>query len=83
MDLDYTEGAAKSCRDILCCRAKDGFPVDEAQRAGKYGTYGCDVPKITLDLMGEFINANLNPDVVFWTGDSAPHDQWQYSLEYV
>ena len=33
--------------------------------------------------MGEYINANLEPDVVFWTGDSPPHDQWQYDLEYV
>jgi hypothetical protein len=33
--------------------------------------------------MGEFINANIKPDVVFWTGDITPHDQWEYSFDYV
>lgn len=33
--------------------------------------------------MGEYINANVKPDVVFWTGDVVPHDQWEYDVEYV
>jgi 3',5'-cyclic AMP phosphodiesterase CpdA len=26
---------------------------------------------------------SLSPDVIFWTGDAAPHDQHLYSLEHV
>ena len=33
--------------------------------------------------MGEYINENLKPDIVFWTGDIVPHDQWEYDVEYV
>ena len=33
--------------------------------------------------MGEFIKDEINPDVIFWTGDVPPHDQWMYSEEYI
>jgi hypothetical protein len=33
--------------------------------------------------MGTFINSEIKPDVIFWTGDVPPHDQYDYSEEYV
>ena len=36
-----------------------------------------------MTTMGEYINANIKPDIVFWTGDITPHDQWEYNLQYV
>lgn len=33
--------------------------------------------------MGEFINTEIKPEIVFWTGDIAPHDQWNYTLDHV
>jgi hypothetical protein len=37
----------------------------------------------TLAAMGEFINAEIKPDVAFWTGDSPPHADWMYDLNYI
>ena len=28
MDLFYRAGASKTCKDVICCRASDGFPKD-------------------------------------------------------
>lgn len=83
LDLEYTPGAAKHCDQILCCRASAGFPSDPSQQASPYGEYGCDVPMATFELMGDFINTQIKPDVLFWTGDIPPHDMWNYNLEYV
>lgn len=47
------------------------------------GSYGCDIPVDVLTKMGEIINNEIKPDVIFWTGDVVPHDQWEYSTEYV
>jgi hypothetical protein len=33
--------------------------------------------------MNKFINEEVKPDVIFWTGDVPPHDMWNYNLEYV
>lgn len=44
MDLQYVKGASKTCPDVICCRAVDGFPTDPSQQAGPLGTFGCDVP---------------------------------------
>ena len=79
LDLDYVEGSAIDCKDVLCCRADGGFPEDTANQAGKYGSLGfCDIPVSVLDKMSEKINT-MNPDALFWTGDVPPHDQWNYS----
>ncbi len=53
--------------------------TDPAQAAGPYGSPAfCDVPISVLDKMSAKIN-ELKPDTLFWTGDVAPHDQWNYS----
>lgn len=83
LDLDYLPGSSKTCKNVLCCRAEDGIPEDPADAAGPYGSLAlCDVPENVLFKMGDKIN-ELAPDVLFWTGDVVPHDQWQYSLEHV
>lgn len=33
--------------------------------------------------MGDFINAEVKPDVILWGGDVTPHDQNAYTFEYV
>lgn len=83
IDLLYKEGANKNCNNILCCRERNGFPVDKNAQAGRLGSYNCDVPVELLYSMGDFIKEEINPDVIFWTGDVPPHDQWMYSEEYI
>mmetsp|Transcript_59748 Transcript_59748/g.82080 ORF Transcript_59748/g.82080 Transcript_59748/m.82080 type:complete len:103 (+) Transcript_59748:706-1014(+) len=66
----------------MCCRKRNGYPDDPAKRAGPYGSLAaCDVPVSMLYKLGDKIN-ELKPDVLFWTGDVPPHDQWEYSLEH-
>ena len=76
-------GANKVCNDALCCRIENGMATDPSQAAGPYGSIAvCDSPLSVLDKMTEKIN-QLRPDTLFWTGDVAPHDQWNYSQQYV
>lgn len=75
MDLSYVAGANNDCGDVICCRAKDGFPTEPEKQAGKLGNYGCDIPLDVLTTMGEIVNNEIKPDVMFFTGDTAPHDQ--------
>ena len=74
LDLKYVSGADKICSYVICCREVNGFPLDKSRQAGPLGSYGCDVPIDTLTTMGEFINAEVKPDIIFWTGDIVPHD---------
>jgi len=47
--------------------------------AGPYGSVAvCDAPASVLYKMADKIN-ELAPDVLFWTGDVPPHDQWSYT----
>lgn len=45
--------------------------------AGKFGAIAgpCDIPVITVKETINYIKNNLNPDVLFWTGDNSPHDR--------
>ena len=74
MDLLYYEGSNWNCDEVICCRKDNGIPKNPEFRARKYGEYACDLPYATLELMGDYINAHIKPDVVFWTGDITPHD---------
>jgi len=83
VDLEYLVGSNNECDNVLCCRLEDGMATDPAKAAGPYGFPGvCDVPVSVLDKMTVKVN-ELAPDTLFWTGDVAPHDQWNYSQEYV
>ena len=44
--------------------------------AGKWGArgYNCDPPQITFESTLEQVKSH-QPDLVFWTGDSTPHDE--------
>jgi UDP-2,3-diacylglucosamine pyrophosphatase LpxH len=33
--------------------------------------------------MGDFINSEIKPDMILWSGDITAHDIWKYSLEEV
>jgi hypothetical protein len=46
---------------------------NDAERAGPHGDYNCDIPVSVFESMVESIKEQ-NPDVIFWTGDVAPHD---------
>jgi len=83
LDLQYVSGTSNICAYVICCRAINGHPSNKTQQAGPLGSYGCDVPIDTLTTMGEFINSEVKPDIVFWTGDIVPHDQWHYDVNYV
>lgn len=83
LDLEYVEGASSKCREVICCRKENGFPKNKEEQAPKYGTFGCDIPMTLIRKMGEYVNRVINPDVVLWTGDSPPHDQYNYNEEYV
>ena len=74
MDLEYVAGTNWNCDEVICCRKDNGVPSKEEWRARPTGEYRCDLPYATVDLMGQFINTEVKPDVVFWTGDITPHD---------
>ncbi|CDW80649.1 saposin b domain-containing protein [Stylonychia lemnae] len=82
-DFYYVSGASTQCDNIICCRKENGFPTNKSIQAGPLGAYGCDIPIDVLTTMGDYINAEINPDVIFWTGDITPHDQWHYTVDYV
>ena len=83
MDLLYRAGASRVCGDIICCREANGYPTNASLQAGPLGTFGCDIPLDVVTLMGDIINTEIKPDVVFWGGDVTPHDMNSYSYEYV
>ena len=83
LDIEYTPNTSKRCSDILCCRDYVGPPKSPEDAASLYGEYGCDLPTTTFELMLNYVNDEIKPDVVFWTGDAPPHDMWNYDTEYV
>lgn len=48
IDLEYKEGTAATCDSIFCCREEFGYPTDPSQAAGKWGSFQCDLPVVTL-----------------------------------
>ena len=83
LDLEYAPGSNKKCNRIMCCRKETGYPEDPKNGAGPLGALAaCDIPEEVIYLMADKIN-ELNPDVLVWTGDIAPHDQWNYTEEYI
>ena len=57
--------------------------IDPSDGAGPFGSIAhCDIPVSVLDKMRDKI-IELQPDLLFWTGDAVPHDGWNYSLDHV
>lgn len=80
IDMSYEAGTLANCGEYLCCRASSGYPTKEGdQAAGEWGSSKCDLPVKTFQSMLDYVTANedLIPDMVFWTGDSTPHDVWE------
>ena len=68
---------------VLGCRPECGFPKEQSKQAPIHGAYYCDLPVYTFEKMIKFVNEEIKPDVVFWTGDAAPHDIWVNSFDHV
>jgi hypothetical protein len=71
----YQEGTIADCGQGYCCR-NDSTGGSGKIKAGKFGTpdVNCDIPLVTVNNTLNFIRDHVKPDVVFWTGDSSPHD---------
>lgn len=74
IDYDYSPGMSNTCGRPLCCRSDSGIGTNATDTAGKWGDYQCDIPVRTLDSMLGFIKDTIKPDMVFWGGDSVPHN---------
>jgi sphingomyelin phosphodiesterase len=73
----YKEGSQTKCSETLCCRINSTSNTTTIDRAGKWGFIGkCDLPVRTLELFTNYVNKEIKPDFVLWTGDNAPHDTW-------
>ena len=75
-DNRYVAGTDVLCNLPLCCRAVNGFPTDPARQAGPWGNY----IESSIRSMLQFIKSDIKPNMIFWTGDNAPHDMWDSSL---
>ena len=78
LDLWYEVGSIANCGGGYCCRANT-YTGQGTILAGKFGTLDgpCDPPQITFQQTLEYIRDNINPDVIIWTGDNSPHDDYQ------
>lgn len=80
IDYDYTPGMSKECGKPVCCRSDSGLPKDPSKAAGKWGDYKCDLNERMLLTMLDKIRS-MNPDVVFWVGDTIPHNLESLTFE--
>ena len=81
-DFEYVEGTNANCGKPVCCRVRDGRPAIDADKAGKYGSFWCDSPVVTIESAFAYLSSlpeAQKPDVIFWTGDNTPHDVWEQS----
>ena len=84
LDMEYTEGALVNCDAYLCCRESSGFPTKEGDKAaGYWGDYECDMPIHTFANMLDFIASDVQPDMLFWTGDNSAHNVWDNTEEEI
>jgi hypothetical protein len=51
-----------------------GLTNDPLRKAKQWGHYTCDTPLATFQSFLDYVKANINPDVIFWTGDNTPHN---------
>ena len=81
LDYDYTPGMSNMCGKPLCCRSDSGLPSNINETAGLWGDRRCDTPLKTLNSMLKFIREDVKPDLIFWGGDSIPHNLDSLNLE--
>lgn len=83
MDHKYEVGSDMDCNMPLCCHAIDGYPTESYRQAGRWGSYPCDLPERSLRSMLQFIKTDIQPAAIIWTGDNAPHNLWESSVDEV
>lgn len=71
------------CTNFLCCQPDDGFPTEVERQAKEWGSYLCDMPPKTLELMLEYVRDTVKPDIIIWTGDNSPHTIWRNTPDEV
>ncbi|RWS04267.1 sphingomyelin phosphodiesterase-like protein [Dinothrombium tinctorium] len=82
-DPFYKPGALTECDESLCCRANS---TNGKGAAGYWGHYNnCDAPLQLLENVVEHINKTQanDFDLLIWTGDNNPHDDWQTTRESI
>jgi hypothetical protein len=83
MDKEYLVGALVECGSYLCCRAEFGMPGPGQTAAREWGERTCDTVPKTVENMLQFVANEVNPDVIFWTGDNSAHNIWSNTVEEV
>ncbi|RWS24750.1 sphingomyelin phosphodiesterase-like protein 2 [Leptotrombidium deliense] len=76
-DPHYKPGTLATCDQFICCRETS---VNGKGVAGYWGTYTkCDAPLQLVENLVQNINKSQTQlyDLLLWTGDTNPHDQWQ------
>ena len=78
LDHKYKVGTPVDCGMFTCCH--EG--MNGSGKAGQYGDYACDLPIATLDLLTDHLQQlNPQPDIIVYTGDNPPHDNWEESWQ--
>jgi sphingomyelin phosphodiesterase len=65
---------SNDCGRPSCCRPDSGLAKTKDQAAQKWGDLKCDLPETTLQSMLTFIRDEISPDILFWGGDTVPHN---------
>jgi sphingomyelin phosphodiesterase len=81
LDYDYTPGMSTNCGKPLCCRSDSGLPKNANEAAGNWGNRNCDTSLKLLNNMFKTIREDIKPDMIFWGGDSIPHNLETLTLE--
>lgn len=88
-DPEYTVGLAVECGEPLCCRPPNAKVAVNGSR--KWGEFKCDSSHpLLINFMEEISSKQDEYDIVYVTGDYAPHNVWNQtindqltSLEYI
>jgi hypothetical protein len=83
LDFEYTVGGLADCSAPICCRADSGHSDDPTKLAEYWGNINCDIPHNVLKSMVEFINDEIHPDALMWTGDNSAHNIWDNSWDEI
>lgn len=82
LDHEYKKGVNPYCDEPLCCREQPQKSSKTERLSGKWGDYYyCDTPKRTFISMLDNIAKKHKIDLIYWTGDYAPHDWWNTTKE--
>ena len=80
-DDKYAVGSDNQCDIYMCCRSENGYPTEPSWKAGEWGSFMCDTPEKVIRSFLKFVKSDIQPQLLFWTGDNAPHDIWRNTEE--